>query len=324
MNRRTLLKVAGLGTGLALLGSSGAAQTMDGLAATMAQAAQRFLGTLTANDRSRTSFAYASAERTRWHWTTPAAVPRNGLALRDMSATSRTAALALLRSSLSAAGFEQAVKIIALQLELGQDDGLYYVSVFGAPGVTSAGAWGWRFEGHHLSKHFTVAGERVTVTPFFTGEWPTQPASATRAMPREEDAARELMRAMSAEQRKTAIFQIDSLTQHVTQNAVRVAALPTVGIMVSSLSAAQQALMLEIIAAYLGALPETAAAPMLNVVKREFAASHFGWAGSLEPRQSHYYRWQSASYLLEFDNSRNSGTHIHSVWRDFAGDFGGL
>ena len=26
--------------------------------------------------------------------------------------------------------------------------------------------------------------------------------------------------------------------------------------------------------------------------------------------------------MLEFDNSRNSGTHIHSVWRDFERDFG--
>lgn len=321
MNRRTFLEVAGLGAGLALLGTSAQAQTMDGLATTMAQAAQRFLTTLTAAERSRASFAFSSEERTRWHWTTPAAVPRNGLALRDLSSASRVAALALLRSSLSLIGYEQAVKIIALQLELGQDDGLYYVSIFGAPG---AGTWGWRFEGHHLSKHFTVAGQRVTMTPFFTGAWPTQPTSAARAMPREEDAARELLRSMSADQRKTAIFQIDSLTQHVTQNAVRVAALPAVGITTSNLSAAQQNLMLEVIGSYLGTLPQAVGQPMLEVAKREFAASRFGWAGSLEPLRAHYYRWQSASFLLEFDNSRNGGTHIHSVWREFARDFAAL
>ena len=321
MKRRTFLEIAGLGAGLALLGSSSQAQTMDGLAGMMAQAAQRFLGTLTTSERSRASFAFDGAERTRWHWTTPAAVPRDGLALRDMSNASRVAALALLRSSLSAAGYEQAVQIIALQLELGQDDGLYYVSIFGAPG---AGAWGWRFEGHHLSKHFTVAGQRVTMTPFFTGAWPTQPASAARAMPREEDAARELLRSMSADQRKTAIFQADSLTQHVTQNAVRVGALPAVGITVSSLNAAQQNLMLEIIAAYLGTLPDAVARPLLEVAKRDLGASRFGWAGSPEPRRAQYYRWQSSGYLLEFDNSRNSGTHIHSVWREFDSDFGGL
>jgi hypothetical protein len=31
---------------------------------------------------------------------------------------------------------------------------------------------------------------------------------------------------------------------------------------------------------------------------------------------------QGSTFLLEHDNSRNRGTHIHSVWRDFAEDFG--
>jgi hypothetical protein len=31
----------------------------------------------------------------------------------------------------------------------------------------------------------------------------------------------------------------------------------------------------------------------------------------------HYYRLQGPTFVLEFDNSRNDGTHIHSVWRDF-------
>ena len=160
----------------------------------------------------------------------------------------------------------------------------------------------------------------MTMTPFFTGAWSTQTTTALRVMPREEDAARELLRSMSDDQRETAIFQADSLTQHVTQNAVRVQALPAVGIAMSALSAAQQAMMLEIIAAYLGTLPEAVTRPLLEVVKRDLGASRFGWAGSLEPRRAQYYRWQ----ILEFDNSRNGGTHIHSVWRDFARDFGGL
>ena len=49
----------------------------------------------------------------------------------------------------------------------------------------------------------------------------------------------------------------------------------------------------------------------------------FGWAGSVEPGQSHYYRLQGPTFLLEFDNSRNHGAHIHSVRRDFEQDFGG-
>ena len=45
-----------------------------------------------------------------------------------------------------------------------------------------------------------------------------------------------------------------------------------------------------------------------------------GWAGSTRPREPHYFRIQGANFLIEFDNS--GGNHIHSVWRDFDGDFG--
>ena len=56
--------------------------------------------------------------------------------------------------------------------------------------------------------------------------------------------------------------------------------------------------------------------------ERASARTRFGWAGSTRPGVPHYYRLQGPTFLLEFDNSRNSGTHIHSVWRDFERDFG--
>jgi hypothetical protein len=41
-----------------------------------------------------------------------------------------------------------------------------------------------------------------------------------------------------------------------------------------------------------------------------------------EPHQPHYYRVQAPSFLIEFDDTQNSANHIHSVWRDYEGDFG--
>lgn len=37
----------------------------------------------------------------------------------------------------------------------------------------------------------------------------------------------------------------------------------------------------------------------------------------MEERRPHYYRIQAPSFLLEYDNTRNGSTHIHSVWRVF-------
>jgi hypothetical protein len=48
----------------------------------------------------------------------------------------------------------------------------------------------------------------------------------------------------------------------------------------------------------------------------------FGWAGGIERGQRHYYRVQGPTFLVEYDNTQNNANHIHSVWRDFNGDFG--
>jgi len=74
---------------------------------------------------------------------------------------------------------------------------------------------------------------------------------------------------------------------------------------------------------YLGLLPESIATPSFERISSAGIENiRFGWAGNLEPRRPHYYRLQGPTFLLEFDNSRNGGTHIHSVWRDFEADFG--
>ena len=48
----------------------------------------------------------------------------------------------------------------------------------------------------------------------------------------------------------------------------------------------------------------------------------FGWAGATERGRPHYYRIQGPRFLIEYDASQNDGNHIHTVWRDFQGDFG--
>jgi hypothetical protein len=287
----------------------------------MAQAATQFLTSLPADARAKATYAFDDAERVRWHWTTPGGFPRNGLPLREMNPEQRALALALLRASVSAAGYQKALDIISLQRELGNDPELYYVTVFGSPGSTDP--WGWRFEGHHLSRHLTIVGEQVAATPFFNGAWPNVTDAGLRAMAREEDAARELVNSLDDGTRATAIFQARTLTNHVTQNQPYVSPLDPVGIPVGEITSDQRKLVLEIIQTYLGVLPESIATPSFERISSAGIENiRFGWAGNLEPRRPHYYRLQGPTFLLEFDNSRNGGTHIHSVWRDFEADFG--
>ena len=48
----------------------------------------------------------------------------------------------------------------------------------------------------------------------------------------------------------------------------------------------------------------------------------FAWLGETGKGKKHYYSVQGPTFLIEYDNTQNNGNHIHSVWRDFNGDFG--
>jgi hypothetical protein len=283
---------------------------------TIAQAAQAFLGGLDDAQRTKATYAFDDAERFRWHWTTPRNFPRNGLPLTEMGDAQKVLAQSLLQASVSAAGYEKSVNIITLQNDLGNDPDLYFVTVFGTPGER---AWGWRWEGHHLSRQFTIVGDEIAMTPFFLGAWPTVSGTGLRAMPREEDAALELAASLGG----AVIFQTNTLTRHLTQNDARVGPLEPVGVAYSEMAGLQQQLVVEILQTYLSGLPESlAAAQWERITAAGLDTIRFGWAGPLELRRPTYYRVQGPTFLLEHDKSRNGGTHIHSVWRDFEHDFG--
>jgi Protein of unknown function (DUF3500) len=335
LTRPAILRLAAAGAaGLALGTRPAHAQATD--VASVEAAARAFLAALSAADRIRATFPFGGAERTRWHWTVPTSVPRNGLPLGAPSAKQRRLGLALLRASSSAAGYRKALDIMALQGVLQRmstglgdpfDADRYYVSVFGAPGDR---VWGWRFEGHHLSRHFTIVGNQLVAEPFFLGAWPTRADSAYRSvakghrtMPREEDAAREIVLSLDRVLRRRVVFSTDSLTDHLTQNAVRVRPLENVGVLAGELPSAAQKRIDEIVRTYLANHPAALARDARARIERAgLARARFGWAGSTRRGVPHYYRLQGPTFLLEFDNSRNSGTHIHSVWRDFERDFG--
>ncbi len=143
-------------------------------------------------------------------------------------------------------------------------------------------------------------------------------------MPREEDAAREIVLLVDGRLRRQVVFSSESLTDHLTQNAVRVRPLERVGVLTRDLPSAGQRRVLEIVRTYLANHPPELARNAFARIERAggLARTRFGWAGSTRPGVPQYYRIQGPTFVLEFDNSRNSGTHIHSVWRDFERDFG--
>jgi hypothetical protein len=202
----------------------------------------------------------------------------------------------------------------------------YYVSVFGTP--DAHGTWGWRFEGHHLSLHFTVVAGEITVsTPTFMGTNPAElregPNKGQRPLGAQEDHARALAKSLTETQRATGVIADTAPAEIVTTNSHPIEPLKPAGILASALDAEQQEMLKTLIESHASLMAtEIAAVRLARVFEAGFENVGFAWAGSMERGQPHYYRVQGPSLLIEYDNTQNDANHVHTVWRDFTGDFG--
>jgi hypothetical protein len=311
-------------------------------AADMLNAANALLGTLSADQKKQATFDLTNAERENWFFTP---VPRQGLPLKQMDAKQQGLARALLRSGLSNTGAAKAEAIMALELVLREmeqesqttkekkdavavrrDPVLYYVTIFGTP--ANGKAWGWRFEGHHLSFNFTVAENgKVAFVPAFMGTNPAEirsgPRKGERILGEYEDLGRELVKSLDAGQLKTAIVADKAPTDMITSNKKLIDPLTPVGLAATQMTPAQREKLVAVVRAYVNRhRSELAEETMKRITADGLDKITFGWAGSLERGDAHYYRVQGPSFLIEHDNTQNNANHVHSVFREFKGDFG--
>ena len=342
ISTRVLLALA-----LAVAGTLGSLVAADRSASAMASAATAFLGALTPDQRQQATFAFDTDERLRWHFIPTEMYPRKGLLVRDMTPAQRTLAHDLMKAGLSQRGYLTASSIMDLETvlkalegarpEVGRGAGgtaqvlernpeKYFFSVFGTPSAKST--WGWRVEGHHVSLHFTVVnGALVASSPTFFGSNPAEvregPKKGLRILGAEEDAARALVDALDASQRSSAIIDVKAPGDMVTMANVNISPLSPVGITAEAMTPPQRDLLMKLIEVYTGYMAADLAAERTAKLKKAgMEKIAFAWAGETERGKKHYYRIQGPTFLVEYDNTQNDGNHIHSVWRDFNGDFG--
>jgi hypothetical protein len=306
-----------------------AAAAAHDVATEMSRAADKFLQSLDAEQRKIAVFSFADAERKDWHF-----VPRErrGLPLKQMKPAQRELAHALLATALSERGHTTARTIISLENVLAEiennptrrDPEKYYFTIFGAPDARAP--WGWRCEGHHLAVNVTVAGANVVITtPHFFGANPAQvrsgPHAGLRTLGADEDLGRAFVKSLSAEQRKAAIIQSDA-PDDIFNVPGRTDSKPE-GIAWPQLDAAQRDALLKLVRHYIERFrPELSGDAMRELAHIGVDGLHFAWAGSLEPGERHYYRIQTAGFVIEYDNTQNGANHVHTVWREFGREFG--
>lgn len=298
-------------------------------------AAEQLVAATPASARAALRLAFDASLRADWHYTPRR---RDGLAWKAMSAPQREATLALLRSALTDKGLAKVQAAMALEgvlreLEGGsdwRDPDNYAVALYGQPG--DAG-WGWRIEGHHLSLHFSLQGDRyVSTLPQFFGANPavvpagvrgagTALQAGFRLLGHEEDQARRWLGSLDAAQRRVAWIDTRPYGDIVSRNAVRAQPLAAAGLGFDAMSPAQQAALMQLVSGFAEHLrPELADARLARVRAAAPASIRFAWVGSMTAGEPHYFRIQGDTFLIEYDNS--GGNHVHSVWRDFEGDFG--
>lgn len=300
-------------------------------AAQMRAAAEALVASVDGAKRSRLVLAFDDPARTEWHYTPRS---RPGLSFAEMDATQREAVHRLLKTALSEAGHRKVVNIVELELVLKEtefalsllrDPEKYSVVFFGTPAAGKP--WGWRFEGHHLSLNFTLRGDRIATSPSFFGANPAEvqkgPKKGLRVLAPEQDEAFRLLGMLDEAQKRAAIVDARPYGDIVTTNRDRVSPLDGRGLEARAMTDAQRAQLRKLVEVYADSFePGLRAARLARVDSGAFDAVRFAWAGATARSGRHYYRVQASAFLIEFDASQNDGNHVHTVWRDFEGDFG--
>ncbi len=320
----------------AALSSIQPARAHDG-AQQMVDTASALLNALPAESKAKAVFLFDSDERLNWHF-----IPKErlGLPLKEMTQEQRLLAHALLNSGLSNTGYMKATTIMSLEevlytiegadpakrdaARVRRDPERYFVSIFGEPSMK--GAWGWRFEGHHLSLNFTVKdGSLLRVTPSFYGSNPGElregPRAGLRILGAEEDLGRELAKSLDDAQFKKALVSETAYKDILTGAEREVKPLTPDGLSETELNDAQKTLLEKLIRVHLFRTRPDVAEETWKEIKAS-GPVHFAWAGGKEKGEGHYYRVQGKTFVLEYDNTQNNANHVHAAWRDFDGDFG--
>lgn len=308
------------------------------MAQNLSQKAIDFLRELTPELKEKASFTIDDQERFNIQFVP---IERKGPTFHDFNQKQKTAALELLRASLSQQGYNKSTEIMELEkvlyaVENNQwkwPDGTpvrdplnYHLLIFGKP--SEENFWGWRFEGHHLSLSFTSADNKiVSSTPSF---WGTNPAivdvkgfEKREVLKLEQDLGFKLVNSLNQEQLGVARFSDTAPREIFTENHRSAGNLDPAGLSYADMNSDQKGILLQLLNVYINNFENGFAEAFREKIRQAgIEKLSFAWAGSLTPGKGHYYRIQNPVLLIEYDNTQNNANHIHSVVRDLTNDFG--
>jgi hypothetical protein len=300
------------------------------------EAANAFLDALDDKQREKVVYERGSDKKANWSNLPVSFVPRNGIRLGDLTKEKRAKALAVLAAVLSKEGYQKVLDIMDGDQQLadrpakggkggkgplfGVDE--YYLALFGKPSETTP--WMVQFGGHHLGINVTIIGKNLILTPTHTG---TQPAvfkrdgKEVRPLGSENDTAFKLINALDEKQRTQALIGEKPQQELLLGPGRDGKKIEPKGIKGSALTAEQQALLLDVVGAWVNILEPEAAKTRLASVKEKLGETYFAWSGPTTQGSAAYFRVQGPTIIIEY--APQGGTdHIHTVIRHPEDDYG--
>ena len=103
------------------------------------------------------------------------------------------------------------------------------------------------------------------------------------------------------------------------------------GIKASDLTAAQRAILLDLIGKYVNIIHDDAAMTKMASIRANLAdptnSTYFSWRGPTTAGSAAYFRVQGPNLFIEYSPQNLGGSaanHIHAMYREFSNDYGAL
>lgn len=296
---------------------------------------RRLLSMLEPDKRKAASFVWDGEAWRGWNYFGFTGYNKPGLRLEQMSPAQKSAAWELLAVILSPIGIEKARNVMALQdvlAESGNGTGQrssekFSMSVFGAPAET--GAWGFRFEGHHLTLSLAVRDNRiVSVTPSSFSANPNRVVAGSRSglvtLKGEEQIARRLARDLQPKLLARAKLSDRPLDNILSASGRERANAKKAGLPAADMTVGQRDVLSSLIETYAveHLAPALATAQRARLRNGDGSATHFAWYGPNAPERAFGYRVIGDGFVIEMGSVDPAAQHLHTIYHDLGNVLG--
>ena len=330
-------------------GCTASASTAENAAAVLA-AAQALAAKLTTTQQSTIQLSATLDNSEQWSNLPTNFIPRNGVMIGDMSADAQAAAVALVAVAAGTQGSKLFTELRAADEWLvtdgkassdGYGEGRYYIAFVGTPSASSS--WMLQVAGHHLAYNFTYNGKCTSATPLFDGVEPTSWTDGTTTHAPLENQRAASVAVIDAIKGDAASLLADTYTDvvngptnanskgdaHYPQGLKYPTGTTGRGVLVGSLSADKQALVMTAIEAWVKNVADPVSSALLSEYESAEALdqTYVAYSGQADlTAKNGYFRIDGPRVWIEYTIQGGivyqNKVHYHTLWRDKAADYG--